>query len=489
MKRVIFLATALALVITMDAHAAPIKFSDNGAWSWFQDERAVVDPAAGRLIVGSTANRLGTGGLSKDGDVDVTFVDIATRRPTRSFTLRDHLVTTSTQSGDDHNTSALLVRPDGAYLAMYAGHNNDYYSRYRIYKNGLWSPERVFDWSTETPGGSDFPVTYSNLFYLSAERRVYNIARSADRSPNFMVSNDLGETWRYGGQLTEAKTRVGYVDGYFKYTDNGVDRIDFIATEHHPRDFNTSIYHGFIKGGKSHATDGRVVDGSIFDRRAPSVDQFTRVFRAGTVVRGQPMTHTWTTDVQTYRDGTITALFKARAGDSLEDQRIFYARNDGHGWKWQYIAKAGPSLCPSEQDYTGLGALDPTDPKRVYISTPIDPRDGESTGVHEIYSGKLKAGRWHWRVITQGSSVDNLRPIMPESNARNRVLLWMRGTYNCASSYDVDIVGRFLRSTGEQAGQHQQRRSTASDALFPPASLSSRIWSEKSSGISASRYR
>ena len=56
MKRVIFLAAALALVITMDAHAAPIKISDNGAWSWFQDQRAVVDPATGRLIVGSTAN-------------------------------------------------------------------------------------------------------------------------------------------------------------------------------------------------------------------------------------------------------------------------------------------------------------------------------------------------------------------------------------------------------------------------------------------------
>ena len=151
--------------------------------------------------------------------------------------------------------------------------------------------------------------------------------------------------------------------------------------------------------------------------------------------------------------------------------------------------EAGPEPVPIEQDYTGLGALDPNNPKRVYISTPIDPRDGENTGVPEIYRGKLKSGQWHWRVITLGSSVDNLRPIMPESNARNRVLLWMRGTYNCASSYDLDVVGRFLGSTGEQAGQHQQSRSTASDALFRPAPLSSGIWSERNSGVSVSRYR
>jgi len=29
-----------------------IQFNDNGAWCWYQDERAVVDTMSGRLIVG-----------------------------------------------------------------------------------------------------------------------------------------------------------------------------------------------------------------------------------------------------------------------------------------------------------------------------------------------------------------------------------------------------------------------------------------------------
>ena len=37
-----------------------IVFNDNGAWSWYQDERAIVDPAAGALLIGSGSNKAGT---------------------------------------------------------------------------------------------------------------------------------------------------------------------------------------------------------------------------------------------------------------------------------------------------------------------------------------------------------------------------------------------------------------------------------------------
>jgi hypothetical protein len=141
-----------------------------------------------------------------------------------------------------------------------------------------------------------------------------------------MVSDDLGETWRYGGRLTRAEQRVGYVDGYFKYASDGVGRIDFLATEHHPRDYDTSIYHGFVRRGRSHTSRGGVVDASIADTAAPEVRRFTQVFRAGTRVRGVPMTRAWTIDLETYADGTITALFSARAADSVDDHRYLYAR-------------------------------------------------------------------------------------------------------------------------------------------------------------------
>src|ERR1035437_6737327 len=53
-----------------------IQFNDNGAWCWYQDERTIVDPAAGRLIIGSVANSHGVGGSPRDGDIDVVFYNL-----------------------------------------------------------------------------------------------------------------------------------------------------------------------------------------------------------------------------------------------------------------------------------------------------------------------------------------------------------------------------------------------------------------------------
>ena len=46
-----------------------IAFNDNGAWSWYQDERAIVDAAAGTLLIGSVSNKAGSGvkGVTPDG--------------------------------------------------------------------------------------------------------------------------------------------------------------------------------------------------------------------------------------------------------------------------------------------------------------------------------------------------------------------------------------------------------------------------------------
>ncbi len=416
-----------------------IQFNDNGAWSWYQDERAVVDVAGGKLIIGSDASSAGVGGSSRNGNIEVVIFDVKTGLSQR-FTFM--------KAGcDDHNAPAFLIRPDGKYLAIYAQHY-DYASRYRIYDGNDWTEERLFDWNN-IPGGTDFSTTYSNLFYLSVENKVYNIVRCYARSPNLMVSTDLGETWSYGGLLTEPDESIGYVNGYFKYSDNGIDRIDFVATEHHPRDYNTSIYHGYIKNGQSFDSDGILMDSDISDKLAPKPVDFTLVFAADAVVQDTTMTRCWTIDLQTYQDGTITTIFKARANNSEYDHRFFYARFDGSNWTSTYLGKAGSKLYDSEQDYTGLAALHPNDPNTIYISTPFDPCDDTDLGVHEIFKGLTddQGATWTWTPITQESTRDNLRPIVPAWDEDNTVLLWLRGTYNAAQNFDAAVVGIIERNS------------------------------------------
>lgn len=455
-------AGTLALVTTTHAQGVDrvagrlVLLNVNGGWSWFSDERAIVDRARGEVLVGSLANRHGAGGREKDGDVEVTHFDPATGAR-RTHVLRDALV--SYGGGDDHNSPALLRLPDGRILAAYTGHNNDTLTYLRTYEPDAerWGEERSFDWDEAIPGGADFNCTYSNLFWRPEERSVVNIARNHRRCPNLMVSHDLGASWAYGGQLLRpsdvALSEQNYVNGYLKYSAAPDGRVHFLATEAHPRDFNTSLFHGYLQGGQLFTGDGRLVDDDLTDAQRVQAIDLTPVFRAGAAFGGEPMTRAWMVDVEAYANGRVAALFKARAGDSMDDHRFFHAAFNGRSWRCRQIAKAGPRLFPREEDYTGLGALDPDDPDVVFLSTPISPITGEATDSHEIYRGRTRdeGARWTWEALTAHSRVDNLRPIVPAWDREHTAVIWTRGVMRSSQNYDQAVVG-LIEAAGETRG-------------------------------------
>jgi hypothetical protein len=438
-----------------------IQFNDNGAWCWFQDERAIIDTNNGKLIVGSVANQLGQSS-SRNGDIDAVIYELNSGISQRYLMAKGN---SNFGGSDDHNAPAFLLLPNGNYIMFYAGHNNNSYSYYRIYNNGVWGPQNSFNWNTHIPGGTNFNSTYSNLFYLSAEGRTYNFSRGNNKSPNCMISTDQGNSWTYGGQLT-MNDNAGYVNGYAKYWSNGVDRIDFVCTELHPRDSSTSIYHGYIKNGQSFKSDGTLVDTNIFDNSyVPMQVNFTKAFANGTIYNGDTLERCWIVDLVRYDDGTIATIVSSRANNNEAtgsnysnpnpnpnpDHRFIYCRFDGTKWSYTYLGKAGLKLYSLEQDYTGLGALCPNDPNTLYISTTIDPRNNSDLGVHEIFKGvTADTGKtWNWFPVTQNSTRDNLRPIVPLWSKNKTALLWWRGTYTSAQLFDAAVVG-IIDSTTEK---------------------------------------
>ncbi|MEJ2627488.1 MAG: carbohydrate binding domain-containing protein, partial [bacterium] len=433
-----------------------IQFKENGFWCWYQDERAVVDTVTGNLVLAAVASASGPGGWPIDADINAVIFNINTMRSQQYMLKKGGGIAFYC---DDHNEPALLVRPDGKYLAMYAAHFNDTSSYYRIYDGNAWGPEHRFNWNEEITGGSNFQTCYSNLYHLSAEGKTYNFARTNNKSPNSMVSTDMGDTWAYGGQLTTG-SNIGYNNGYYKYNGNGIDRIDFICTEYHPRDYNTSIYHGYIKNGKSYTSEGTMVDDNILNNDfIPDGNDFTTVFAAGTVIKGMTMYRCWNMDVQRYEDGTIAALISARINNNEgslvpsadPDHAFIYCRYNGTEWSYTYLAQAGLKLLEWEQDYTGLGALHPDDPHIIYISTPIDPRDDADLGVHEIFKGVTddQGATWQWFPLTRNSVRDNLRPIIPAWDENHTALLWLRGSY--FGTFDAAVVG-LIEDTDETIG-------------------------------------
>jgi hypothetical protein len=435
-----------------------IQFNDNGNWTWYCDERSVIDKARGRIIVGSDGNGAGVGGAARSGAIEVAMFDLQTGIPARATLLPSGIL-----GADDHNTPGLMVWPDGKYLAQWTGHNQNFLTYFSIFDGTNWNPFTTFDWQTLGATSSEM-ASYSNPHYLPAEGRTYTFVRSLDiKSMNLLLSTNEGSNWDYFGKLNRSYPGSGYNPGYYRFCDNGQDRIDFICTESHPRDTLTSIYHGYISNGMSFRADGTLVDGNLNDTNAPLSSDFMLVFSNATVMPpGQTNYRCWNSDVQYYPDGTIEAIIHARINQSAHiggypdqedpDHAFFFCRWDGAKWTSTYLCQAGYKLYSAEADYVGLGALSPNDPNTIFISTRYDPRavqpDVTDTNQpysawHEIWKGVTTnhGAAFTWTPITQNSSHDNLRPLVPPWDAHNTALIWFRATYSTAQIIDGAPVG------------------------------------------------
>ena len=435
-----------ALPTSAVAASSIIQFNDNGGYCWYQDERAVVDTKANKLIIATTAS-----GGTRNGQNEAVIYDLATSKGTR-YTLPSSLATSNV---DDHNAPALLIRPDGKYLAQWSGHRVDCLSRFSIFDGTAWGAEQKVDWTPfgcPWAGASTNMVTYSNPWYIGTS--IFSMVRSVGTDPAVLTSTNDGQTWSYNGKLASSK-QVGYVAGYFKYWGDNTGRIDFNGTEAHPRDNDNNLWAGYIQGGNTYNSLGTLVspfkDSSPTTTNAKDISAFSQVFKTGSTVGNVKLCRAWNYDMVRYADGTVAILAQGRADNctstpsgSDPDKRAFYARFDGTKWNLTYLVKMGPKLYPDEEDYTGLAALDPDNPHVIYISTVYDPRDDTTkTAHHEIYEGVTcdNGATWKWAPITQNSTAEQLRPIVPKWDANHLALIWLSGTYTSAQQYALKVVG------------------------------------------------
>ncbi len=427
-----------------------LTFNDDGGWSWFEDERAIVHD--GKLIIGSVA--AGVHDPSRRGDIEVVTYDLASGAKTLSE-LHHNLASGKTEY-DDHNSPALLARPDGRIIAVYSKHGpeNRFYYRISTRPNNptAWQPEKIFI-PSETSR-----ITYSNLHRLSRENggrgRLYNFFRGLHNSfkPSYAFSDDGGETWQTGNVFIDVPTQYRHRP-YVKYASNGVDTVHIFYTEGHPRNFDNSACHVFYRDGKLHRSDGSVIRALVEGLKDPT--EGTRVFQ------GDPNNVAWVSDIHLDDKGRPYVAYsvqKDSAGlpprQGGEDHRYRYARWTGKQWLDHEIAFAGSRLYAGEDDYTGNIALDPADPNAVYISTNADPATGQplvsktdARRHYEIFRGRTSDGgaRWSWTPLTQNSILDNIRPAAPIWKSRQVIVLWLRGVYRSYTDYDLDVVGVIRR--------------------------------------------
>jgi hypothetical protein len=422
--------------------AQPVTVNDDGGWCWFQDERALIHQ--GKLIFASAAS--GARDPSRRGNIEVTTYDFKTGS-TRRSTLHSGFVNTPDGQYDDHNVAALAVAPDGRLLAVYSRHASENAFYYRLSERAgdaaSWGGERIVRLDPASR------VTYSNLHYLPAEKRIYNFFRGYLRNkPSWAYSDDGGESWTAGGIFIDVPVKFAHRP-YVRYASNGRDTVHIFYTNGHPRDYDNSTYHIFYRAGKLHRSDGTVIRTLQEGLKEP--EEGTRIFH------GDPNNVAWVSDIHLDAGGRPYVAYSIQkdsariaSGTGGADHRYRYARWNGSAWQDHEIAFAGTRLYAGEDDYTGNIALDPDNPGIVYISTNADPASGkplissaDGRRHWEIFRGATSDSgtTWQWTPLTQNSTTDNIRPLAPRSDGKHSIVLWLRGRYTAYTNYDLSVVG------------------------------------------------
>jgi hypothetical protein len=451
----------LIAALPVDRAFAQTNFAtlaSDGAWTWFNDPRALFNHgtlyfgykrfADGRSVL-STLN-LGTGAVS-------------------------NLWSSSLTERDDHDVPGLLVKQDGTMLAIYSRHQDDQFFNYRLsttanpVSSADWGAEQRNDTGLNNPSG----MTYSNPFQLAAENgKIYNFGRYLNYNPNIFTSTDGGNTWSVPQILIQTGAN-GNIRPYVKYCSDSNQRVDVIYTDAHPDNLPTSIYHLYYQAGAFYKTDGTFLKNyRDLPIRHDSGERGTVIYQYNTAAQSDPNQwipngRAWTWEIASQTNGAPFCVFQVKAdhvtGSKWFDARIYYyyARWTGTNWQKRFIALAGRPLYRGQPDYGAGICLDPQDPNTVYASSDAaNPLDlSTTTNVplsadqkYQIWKGVTADGglTFNWTQITTNSA-DNLRPYIPRRNGGEPCVIWFTGAYTAYTSFHCSIVGLFTTKVPQPA--------------------------------------
>jgi len=373
--------------------------SDNGAWCWFSDPRAV-----------SLNGKVYTGWVSCEGNIMVGSYN----KKTGEIKTKDLY---PKFNHDDHAAPSFLILPDKRIMVFFTSHNgfgNGEKEPSILYSTTKY-PEDITQWEplsrkTENVSGKK-GFCYTNPVMLSEENnRIYIFWRGADFKPTFSYTDNFGKTWSKSKTLVKSS---GDMDKrpYTKICSNNKDAIYFAFTDGHPREEAlNNIYYLKYKKGTFYKADGTVV--GTMENLPVEHEKCDIVYNAPKeFIATNNAVRAWIWDIAIDKSGNPVVAYTRLPEESKHE--YYYAKWNGSSWINSKVSEGGSwfprypktkSMREPEPHYSGGICLDHENTNIVYYSKPI----GDT---FEIFKAETNDGKtWKETAVTSNSKKDNVRP-------------------------------------------------------------------------------
>ncbi len=432
-KTLILLTTLIALTTIAKAQQSYSghQISEEGAWCWFADPRAIHYTNADGSI-----NASYIGYIDVHGNVKAMQIDHNTGR-------RTEVLVRSYFQPDDHNNPTFLVLPDARVLIIYSRHTDEPAFYYRVSKR----PGDISVLGEEKCIVTNHNTTYPSPFLMSDDpEHFYLCWRGLGWHPTIArltlpdEEDNVQIAWGPYQMVQSTGARP-----YAKYYSNGKDKLYMTYTTGHPdNEWPNWLYFNVINLNAEKQTDGTVtVSPTLEDIKGNHLsviaDGKFRVNKSAEYKQTYPYTlvdaptnsRAWVWQIACDTEG-LPAIAMVRIDRSKNQHQYYYAKWTGEAWRLTDLADGGGRFHPSNTEYcySGGEALDPANPNVIYLSIPTKGRTGKS--IHEIWRYTLNnQGQVVMKEqVTRNSEKNNVRPfVLPGSEGSPLRLMWMHGDY------------------------------------------------------------
>ena len=432
-KTLILLTTLIALTTIAKAQQSYSghQISEEGAWCWFADPRAIHYTNADGSI-----NASYIGYIDVHGNVKAMQIDHNTGR-------RTEVLVRSYFQPDDHNNPTFLVLPDERVLIIYSRHTDEPAFYYRVSKR----PGDISVLGEEKCIVTNHNTTYPSPFLMSDDpEHFYLCWRGLGWHPTIArltlpdEEDNVQIVWGPYQMVQSTGARP-----YAKYYSNGKDKLYMTYTTGHPdNEWPNWLYFNVINLNAEKQTDGTVtVSPTLEDIKGNHLsviaDGKFRVNKSAEYKQTYPYTlvdaptnsRAWVWQIACDTEG-LPAIAMVRIDRSKNQHQYYYAKWTGEAWRLTDLADGGGRFHPSNTEYcySGGEALDPANPNVIYLSIPTKGRTGKS--IHEIWRYTLNnQGQVVMKEqVTRNSEKNNVRPfVLPGSEGSPLRLMWMHGDY------------------------------------------------------------